>query len=74
MFDNSGDIDRILQNQPWSFDKHLVMLQRYNYDCSVRDLVFLRTKFSVQVHDIPTRYMTIEVAENICEIIGEVHK
>ena len=74
MFDNPVDIDRILQNQPWSFDKHLVMLQRYNYDCLVRDLVFLRTKFSVQVHDIPTRYITIEVAENICEIIGEVHK
>ena len=62
MFDNPGDIDRILQNQPWSFDKHLVMLQRYNYDCLVRDLVFLRTKFWVQVHDIPAHYMTMEVA------------
>ena len=62
VFDNLGDIDKILQNQPWIFDKHLVMLQRYNLDCLVRDLVFLRTKFWVQVHDIPARYMTMEVA------------
>lgn len=28
--------------------------------------------FWVQVHDIPVRYMTTEVAENIYETIGEV--
>ena len=30
--------------------------------------------FWVQVHDIPIQYMTKEVAENICDIIGEVQK
>ncbi|XP_075665582.1 uncharacterized protein LOC142635281 [Castanea sativa] len=60
VFDNLKDIDKILQNQPWSFDKHLMMLQRYNSDSLV--------------HDIPIRYLTKEVAENICETIGEVHK
>ncbi|KAK9989616.1 hypothetical protein SO802_029855 [Lithocarpus litseifolius] len=74
VFDNPGDIDRILKNQPWSFDKHLVMLQRYNTDCPVRDLEFTKTTFWVQVHDIPIRYMTKEVAENICDIVGEVQK
>lgn len=50
------------------------MLQRYNTDCPVCNLVFSKTLFWVQVHDIPIRYMTKEVAENICDIIGEVHK
>ena len=74
VFDNLKDIDRILQNQPSSFDKHLVMLQRYNSDSLVQDLDFTKTLFWVQVHDIPIRYLTKEVAENICETIGEVHK
>ena len=26
-FDNKPDVDRILQQEPWSFDKHLVVLQ-----------------------------------------------
>lgn len=47
VFDNVGDVDRILKNQPWSFDKHLVMLQRYNSDIPVRDFVFETTLFWV---------------------------
>ena len=74
VFDNPNDIERILKNQPWSFDKHLVMLQRYSTDCPMRDLVFSKTLSWVQVHDIPIRYMMKEVAENICDIFGEVQK
>ena len=74
VFDNPNDIERILKNQPWSFDKHLVTLQRYSTDCPVRDLVFSKTLSWVQVHDIPIRYMTKEVAENIYDIVREVQK
>ena len=74
VFDNLGDMDRILKNQAWSFDKLLVMLQRYNSDIPVRDLVFKTTLFWVQVHDIPVRFMTRKVAEEICDTIGEVQK
>ena len=74
VFVNPNDIERICKNQPWSFDKHLVMLQRYNTDCPMRDLVFSKTLFWVQVHDIPIQYMTKEVAKNIWDIVGEVQK
>jgi len=26
VFDNNSDVERIIQNRPWSFDKHLVVL------------------------------------------------
>ncbi|XP_023897384.1 uncharacterized protein At4g02000-like [Quercus suber] len=74
VFDNLGDVDRILKNQPWSFDKYLVMLQRCNSEIPVRDLVFKTTLFWVQVHDIPVRFMKRSVAEEICDKIGEVQK
>ena len=46
----------------------------YSTNCLVRNLVFSKTLFWVQVHDIPIRYMTKEVAENICNIVREVQK
>ena len=74
VFENLGDVDQILKNQPWSFDKHLVMLQRYNSDTLVRDLVFKTTLFWVQVHVIPMRFMTRAVTKEICDTIGEDQK
>lgn len=47
VFDNLSDVDKILLNQPWSFDKHLVMLQRYTIDYPICELVFSKTLFWV---------------------------
>lgn len=38
------------------------------------NLVFNRTLFWVQVHDIPVRLMSKKVVEEICDTIREVHK
>ena len=31
-FDNQQEMEKILASEPWSFDKHLVVLQRYEKD------------------------------------------
>ena len=72
VFNNQGDIDRILQSEPWCFDKHLVVFQQYDCDIPISELNFQSASFWVQVHDIPIRFMTREVAENICDTIGTV--
>ena len=71
-FDNKLEVDSILSNEPWSFDKHLMVLQRYDKDTLVEDLMFNRTFFWVQVHDIPIRFMNQKVAEGICSTVGTV--
>ena len=55
-FDNKVDVDTILANQPWTFDKHLMVLQRSKKDMDVEELPFNLTPFLVQVHGIPTRF------------------
>ena len=32
------EVETILENEPWSFDKHLMVLQRYDKDTSVEEL------------------------------------
>ena len=74
VFDNLVDVDKILNTQPWSFDKHLILMQRYANDVLVNELVFNKVPFWVQVHDIPCSFLTRKVAEKLCDIVGEVQK
>ncbi|KAL0008138.1 hypothetical protein SO802_009640 [Lithocarpus litseifolius] len=68
------EVETILENEPWSFDKHLMVLQCYDKDRPVKDLQFNQTSFWVQVHDIPVRFMNQKVAEGICNKVGMVIK
>lgn len=88
IFDNKLDIDRVLASQPWSSDKFLVAIQRYDKSTLARDLVlyrvpydkstvacdlvFDRVSFWVQVYDIPIRFTNKAVVEGLCLGIGEV--
>ena len=71
-FDTKEEVDRILNSEPWSFDKHLVVMQRYDHESSLEDVSFERTNFWVQVHGLPIKFMTIAAAEKICGVVGEV--
>ena len=73
-FDNVQHVERILQNQPWTFDKHLMVLKRYKEGSQVKDLIFDKAWFWVQVHDIPLSFMSRMVAESLCDTVGEVRR
>ena len=72
LFDNKSDVERVLRNEPWSFDKHVIVLQYFDKTLPLRDVVFKETVFWVQVHDIPITYMNQATAEALCASIGEV--
>ena len=62
IFDNKPDVERVLQNEPWSFDKHLIVLQCYNKDTVLEDYALNEAMFWVQVHNISLGYMDRETA------------
>ena len=72
IFDNKEDVDRILEGEPWTFDKHLVVMNRYEDESTLQDVKFEKTKLWVQLHGIPIKYMTIEAAKKIGSVLGEV--
>ena len=65
-------MDRILEDEPWSFDKHLVVMSRYENELSLEDIQFEKTKLWVRVHGILIKYMIIKAAKKICSVLGEV--
>ena len=71
-FGTKEEVDRILSSEPWSFAKHLVVMQRYDHDLLLEDIKFERTTFWVQVHGLRIKYMTIAAVEKICGVMGEV--
>ena len=73
-FDEKEDVDRILASEPWSFDKALVVLQRYDKISPLEELNLDKTSFWVQVHNILISYRNRAVAEDICEAIGLVDR
>ena len=40
VFSEGSDTDRVLLGESWSYDKHLVSIQRLEKNVSVRDLAF----------------------------------
>ena len=71
VFDNKTNVD-FLMSEPWSFDKHLVVMQCYDNAFSVDELPFNKTTFWVQVHSMPTRYMNVKAVEKICGVLGQI--
>ena len=57
VFDNTMEVDRVLQSKPWTFDKHLVVMERYSTNSSVDELKLDRTSFWVQVHGLRIKFM-----------------
>lgn len=72
VFLDKTDADRVLLGEPWSYDKYLVSLRRLEKNGAVKDLVFDRTDFWIQIHDIPICDMTPEAAAEIGKVCGEV--
>ena len=74
VFDKEEEVHRIMSTGPWSFDKSLVVLQRYERHFALEDLSFDKVVFWVQVQNIPISYRTRSVAEDICDGIGRVDR
>ena len=71
-FQDALDIDRVLRGEPWLFDKFLVALKRVSRNTDVKNLVFDRTWFWLQVHNLPIGSFSRSVAKAVASVAGEV--
>nr|XP_023873164.1 uncharacterized protein LOC111985746 [Quercus suber] len=71
-FEDILDLERVLEFEPWSYNKHLVAFECVFDIESVPFLDFSRATFWVQIHNIPKRSLKVEVGELIGKTIGRV--
>lgn len=72
IFDNKLETDRVLESQPWNFDKHLVAIQRYEKTMHVWDFSLIWFFFGFKFTTFPLGFMNQDVAVCICSGIGKV--
>ena len=71
-FEFEVDAVKVLMGEPWTFDRHLVVLERYDGSTPIQNLQFKSTSFWVQIHNLPFSYLSKEVAISIGETLGTV--
>ena len=71
-FELESDLEKVLLQEPWSFDRHLVVLQKYDATSPMEQVDFLKSSFWIQIHNLPLTCLTPDVAMEIGESLGDV--
>ncbi|XP_030959221.1 uncharacterized protein LOC115981195 [Quercus lobata] len=70
-FETDTDLERVLEYEPWTYDKHLVIFQRIDNASTVTSLAFNKCTFWAQIHDLPIKSMTSELGMSIGNSISK---
>ncbi len=73
-FEDVTDLERVLQGEPWSYDKHLVSFQRVDIDTEVSEMQCGHVSLWVQIHNLPIGRMKSEFALALGSAVGEVEQ
>ena len=71
-FQDDVDLERVITNGPWSYDKFLVVLQRVEDDTPLASMSLNMAAFWVQIHGLPLRCMKRQIGQQIGGTLGEV--
>ena len=52
-FEDESDLEKVFLGEPWSYDRHLVVFQRYDGKTPMTKLEFAKSLFWVQIHNLP---------------------
>ena len=74
IFKDEADLEWVIKQSPWTFDKYLVALQKPDEDKSIESMSFNSSPFWVQLHNVPLSFMSNENAEEIGSTIGKVEE
>lgn len=71
-FEDERDLQRVVEHEPWTYDKHLVIFERIRKNVSISDLRFRFTSFWIQIHDLSIHCLTSAVRESIGGSLGQI--
>ena len=62
VFEGESDAEWVLAMEPWTYDKHLILLKWYDGKCEAHTLHFSTVKFWLQIHGLPVNRLIFETA------------
>jgi hypothetical protein len=71
-FKDVGDMRRVLEGRPWSYDRHILVLNEFDGSTAPSQMTFKHSPFWVQIHDMPLLCMTKGVGKKIGESMGQL--
>lgn len=70
--EEEADLLQVLSTEPWSYDKYVILFQRVDDDEDVASVTFSSVPIRVQIHGLPLRSLSSEVAMDLGASLGEV--
>jgi hypothetical protein len=65
------DVQHILKQGPWSFDNHTLVLNVLPNDTEPHEVPLVKVPFWIQIHNLPSGYMSQKVGTTVGNYIGE---
>ena len=72
VFSRRDDMERIFVRSPWTFDKMLILIVRFEGDLQPTGVRFSHAAFWIRVFNLPIKSMIREVGEDIGQEIGRL--
>ena len=73
-FEEEDDKNRVLTGRPWSYDRHMLVLNEFHGHCPPSQMVFLHSLVWVQVYGMPLLCMTKGIGSKIGASLGELEE
>ena len=74
LFKTMDDLDKVLLQGLWSYNKYLLILHKLQAGESARKVCLDRVSFWIQIHGLPTMSQTKEIGTRTGETLGLVEK
>ena len=72
VFNRGDDMERVIIQSPWKFDKKLIQMIRFEVDMQPTDVKFVYSTFWIRIYNLPILSMVYEVREDIGNNIGRL--
>ncbi|MCH94705.1 hypothetical protein A2U01_0015670, partial [Trifolium medium] len=70
-FSHELDMEEVLQGGPWTFDNHILIVERVQLGMQIENIPLNHVNFWVQVHNLPAGFMAEKVGKKLANYIGE---
>lgn len=69
-FDEEYGLDGVVEHEPWTYDKHLVIFERVVENIPISTLSFRFSSCWVQIHDLLVHFLTLDTRDSIGSSLG----